>query len=146
MLQTEMHFNHQEAQEVNKNGNNLVKNQVFNTTEMDELIKLAKLKYQLEQQKLKTSSAVHYAFKHEEDFLKMKNTIIDSMIMAGPQGCRAYILSTPSTYPRWRIDTREKMTDLIDSVQRLAKFEKKKAPKPDVEIVNQPEAKRQRTD
>lgn len=111
-------------------------------------MKLAKLQYQLEQQKLKTITAVHYAFKNEEEFLKMKNTILDSMIMAGPQGCRAYILSTPHTYPRWRVDTREKMTDLINTVQRLSKFEKKKKdePKPDVEIVNQPEAKRQRTD
>jgi len=114
---------------------------------MEELIKLAKLTYELEQQKLKTITAVHYAFKHEEEFLKMKNTIIDSMIMAGPQACRVSILSKPGTYPRWRTDTRKTMTDILNSVQRLSKFEKKKeAPKNDVEIVNQPEAKRQRTD
>ena len=104
---------------------------------MEELIKLAKLTYQLEQQKLKTITAVHYAFKDEDEFLKIKNTIIDSMIMAGPQGCRVSILSSPHAYPRWRVDTREKMTDILNSVQRLSKFEKKKEVlKNDVEIVN----------
>lgn len=124
----------------------LVKNQVFNY-KMEELIKLAKLKYELEQQKLKTYTAVHYAFKDEEEFLKMENTIIDSMIMAGPQACRVSILSKPSTYPRWRLDTRSAMTELLDDVRRFSNFEKKKeAPKNDVWIFTQPEAKRQRTD
>jgi tetrahydromethanopterin S-methyltransferase subunit H len=114
---------------------------------MEELIKLAKLTYELEQHKLKTITAVHYAFKHEEEFLKMENTIIDSMIMACPQGSRVTIRSGTHTYPRWSVDTRKAMTEVLDMVRRFSKFEKKKdEKKEDVEIVNQPEAKRQRTD
>jgi len=71
---------------------------------------------------------VHNAFKDEEEFLKMKNAIIDSMIMAVPQASRTTIRSEVVTYPRWKVETREEMTLVINDVQRFSKLKKKDAP------------------
>ena len=122
---------------------------------MEQIIKFAKLNAELEEEYLKTVEILKGMFTDKEGFIKNKESIINMMIMSLPKDRREKIM--PYRFDgwvgpdKWHEPTRTSFERIVNRMIRSTqltpeKKEPKEALKNDVEIVNQPEAKRQRTD
>jgi hypothetical protein len=135
-----------------------VKNLVFNyNNTMEQIIKFAELTYKVEVEYLKTLEVLKGMFKDKEGFIANHESIINMMVMSLPTFQREKI-TMPYRFDgslgseKWHLNTRHSFARIVLRMIRSnqltpeKKEEPKEAPKNDVEIVNQPEAKRQRTD
>lgn len=122
---------------------------------MEQIIKFAKLNYEMEVEYLKTFEALKGMFKDKEGFINNRESIINMMVMSLPAYRRENIV--PVLFDgwigqKWHLNTRHSFERIVLRMIRSnqltpeKKEEQKEALKNDVEIVNQPEAKRQRTD
>jgi hypothetical protein len=118
---------------------------------MEQIIKFAKLTYELEVEYLKTFEVLKGMFKDKEGFINNHESIINMMVMSLPAYRRETIV--PVLFDgwigqKWHLNTRQSFERIVNRMIRSNQLtpEKKEEPKNDVEIVNQPEAKRQRTD